>query len=213
MEVVTERSRRQTCAVACGGCSFGTTRVCSHATHDCLTEDKVAGVAQQVCRRAGGHTAGTVRPAALRTLLRLRRLLMLVVRGQGRWRETGQRRRSLVSRILVELISHCPIILMLLIADCNRLICHLLVNRVILQLTLLQFSLSLFLQLEVLLGQSLLESRLLHVPVIHEVKVEAFAHECLAEHRYQLLIVRLLFKFELPRVVQEVLEFLGITPT
>ena len=43
--------------------------------------------------------------------------------------------------------------------------------------------------------QPLLERLLLQYPIIHEVKIEAFAHERLSKHRYYLLVIRPLFKF------------------
>ena len=45
--------------------------------------------------------------------------------------------------------------------------------------------------------QSLLQCLLLQYPVVHEVKVEAFPHECLSEHLNDLLVVRSLLEFQL----------------
>ena len=65
----------------------------------------------------------------------------------------------------------------------------------------------------VLLGKACLKVGLLDVPVVHEIKVEAFSHKRLPEHRNKLLIVRLLLKLELASIVHEVLELLGLAPT
>lgn len=68
-----------------------------------------------------------------------------------------------------------------------------------------------FLHFLVLLGQTLLKSSFLHIPVIHEVEVESFADKRLSKHRYQLLIIRFLFKLQLSRIVQKVLKFFGVS--
>ena len=61
-----------------------------------------------------------------------------------------------------------------------------------------------------LLGQSLFESSLLNIPIIHEIKVISLSDEGFPEHRDELLVVRLLLKLQLPRIIKEVLKFFRI---
>ena len=52
-----------------------------------------------------------------------------------------------------------------------------------------------------LLRQSLLESSLLDVPIVHEIKVIPLTDEGFPEHRNKLLVIRLLLELQLPRIV------------
>ena len=52
-----------------------------------------------------------------------------------------------------------------------------------------------------LLRQSLFESSLLNIPIIHEIKVIALSDEGFPEHRNKLLVIRLLLELQLPRII------------
>lgn len=52
-----------------------------------------------------------------------------------------------------------------------------------------------------LLRQSLFESSLLNIPVIHEIKIVTFSDESFPEHRNELLVIRLLLELQFPSII------------
>ena len=103
-------------------------------------------------------------------------------------------------------ISTCHI---LIITFVSVFIFHLL-GSLLLFLSLVQDILLLLLLL--LIGsQSCLQSLLFHDPVVHKIKVKSLSHKCFSEHRNYLLVVRSFFKFQLPRIIEEVSKLLRLT--
>lgn len=61
--------------------------------------------------------------------------------------------------------------------------------------------------------EPLFQCLLLENPVVLEIEIEVLSHEELSEHGYQVLIVRLFVELELPTVVHQVGELLGVPLT